>query len=75
MPSPIVARFYLCYILYHDNQQSIPKGEIFGLPGPFGAEKTTLIKILTGQLDVTSGTPTIHGIDSAKLCGSDYKKA
>jgi len=38
-------------------------------------EKTTLIKILTGQLDVTSGTPTIHGIDSAKLCGSDYKKA
>ena len=28
----------------------IQKGEIFGLLGPSGAGKTTLIKILTGQL-------------------------
>lgn len=28
----------------------VEKGEIFGLLGPSGAGKTTLIKILTGQL-------------------------
>ncbi len=52
---------------------TIQKGEIFGLLGPSGAGKTTLIKILTGQLIAASGNSTINGIDSAKLCGSDYK--
>ena len=33
----------------------IEKGEIFGLLGPSGAGKTTLIKILTGQLKQTEG--------------------
>ena len=32
----------------------IKQGEIFGLLGPSGAGKTTLIKILTGQLKATS---------------------
>ena len=52
---------------------TIQKGEIFGLLGPSGAGKTTLIKILTGQLAASSGSSTINGIDSTKLCGSDYK--
>lgn len=34
---------------------NIPKGEIFGFLGPSGAGKTTLIKILTAQLNPTSG--------------------
>lgn len=33
----------------------IPAGEIFGLLGPSGAGKTTLIKILTGQLSPAGG--------------------
>lgn len=33
----------------------IHEGEIFGLLGPSGAGKTTLIKILTGQLRQTAG--------------------
>lgn len=50
----------------------IKKGEIFGLLGPSGAGKTTLIKILTGQLKAEQGTSTINGINSQKLTGKDY---
>ena len=52
----------------------IEKGEIFGLLGPSGAGKTTLIKILTGQLKQTAGKAEILGKDARKLTGEDYKK-
>lgn len=51
----------------------IKKGEIFGLLGPSGAGKTTLIKILTGQLPQDGGTAEINGIDSRKLSGGDRR--
>ena len=51
---------------------SIEKGEIFGLLGPSGAGKTTLIKILTGQLKADHGTAIINGINSQQLKGTDY---
>lgn len=50
----------------------IGKGEIFGLLGPSGAGKTTLIKILTGQLKAEQGNSIINGVDSQKLTGKDY---
>ncbi|MBQ8780060.1 MAG: ABC transporter ATP-binding protein [Oscillospiraceae bacterium] len=50
----------------------IKKGEIFGLLGPSGAGKTTLIKILTGQLKPENGMASINGTDSQKLTGKDY---
>lgn len=34
---------------------TVGKGEIFGLLGPSGAGKTTLMKIITGQLKQTEG--------------------
>lgn len=37
----------------------IKKGEIFGLIGPDGAGKTTTLRILSGLLDITSGTVKI----------------
>ena len=49
-------------------------GTIFGLLGPSGAGKTTLIKILTGQLSQDSGTAYIGGKDSRKLTGADHKR-
>lgn len=49
------------------------KGEIFGLLGPSGAGKTTLIKILTGQLKAESGQSSINEINSAELKGKDYR--
>ena len=52
----------------------ISKGEIFGLLGPSGAGKTTLIKILTGQLRPAAGESTILEKESVKLTGNDYRK-
>ncbi len=52
----------------------ICSGEIFGLLGPSGAGKTTLIKIVTGQLRQTAGDAKIFGKTTDKLSGKDYKK-
>ncbi len=52
----------------------IKKGEIFGLLGPSGAGKTTLINIITGQLKALNGICQINGIDCTKLSGEEYKK-
>ena len=53
---------------------SVKKGEIFGLLGPSGAGKTTLINIITGQLHPSEGKSIIQGVDSALLSGDEYKK-
>ena len=50
---------------------TVPAGEIFGLLGPSGAGKTTLIKILTGQLSYT-GSAQIMGKNCDKLDRSIY---
>ncbi len=49
-------------------------GEIFGLLGPSGAGKTTLIRILTGQLKADSGEALIWGKRSDKLEEADYRR-
>ena len=45
----------------------IKQGEIFGLLGPSGAGKTTLIKILTGQLKANSGLASILDTNAENL--------
>ncbi len=52
----------------------IPDGKIFGLLGPSGAGKTTLIKILTGQLTFDRGSVKILDKAVEKLTGEDRKK-
>ena len=51
----------------------IHSGEIFGLLGPSGAGKTTLIKILTGQLLPSAGSAVILG-KSTEDSGTNYRK-
>lgn len=48
-------------------------GEIFGLLGPSGAGKTTLIKILTGQLEASGGSALVFGKDSSQLKNNNYR--
>ncbi len=42
---------------------SIDKGQLFGLLGPNGSGKTTMIKMLTGQIKPTNGTAELLNID------------
>ena len=49
----------------------IPDGQIFGLLGPSGAGKTTLIKILIGQLSFDSGNVSIMDKEVGRLTGTD----
>ena len=49
---------------------SIGKGELFGLIGPDGAGKTTLIRLLTTLILADEGTATVDGFDVV----NDYKE-
>lgn len=52
----------------------INEGEIFGLLGPSGAGKTTIIKILTGQLSQTGGNVKVFDVNNNKFNDSIYAK-
>jgi ABC-2 type transport system ATP-binding protein len=44
----------------------VPRGEVFGLLGPNGSGKTTMVRILSTILSPTSGTATVDGYDVVK---------
>lgn len=52
----------------------ISHGTVFGLLGPSGAGKTTLIKIITGQLVFESGKVSVFGKNVSELTGEDKKQ-
>ena len=52
----------------------IKQGEIFGLLGPSGAGKTTLIKLLTGQLRQDNGYAELLGKDTKDLSALEHRQ-
>ncbi|MDH2902776.1 MAG: ATP-binding cassette domain-containing protein [Actinomycetota bacterium] len=44
----------------------VPRGEVFGLLGPNGSGKTTMVRILSTILSPTSGSATVDGFDVVK---------
>lgn len=53
-----------------DIDLSVREGEIFGILGPDGAGKTTLMQILAGILDPTRGACTTLGFDTVREAGA-----
>lgn len=75
MSEPIVearglARAYGKTRALHGVDLSVGEGEIFGIIGPDGAGKTTLMRILTTLLLADGGTATVDGLDAVR----DYRE-
>src|SRR5271154_1840559 len=51
------------FVAVNDVSFQVEKGEIFGFLGPNGSGKTTVIKMLTGLLPLSSGDGMVQGID------------
>ncbi len=53
---------------------AVKDGEIFGLLGPSGAGKTTILNIMTGRMSADSGTAQLFGYNCDRLDASILKK-
>jgi ABC-2 type transport system ATP-binding protein len=51
----------------------VPTGQVFGLLGPNGSGKTTMVRILSTVLAPTSGTAIVNGLDVVKQPGQVRK--
>lgn len=69
-----ISKSFKNHKILHEINFSVKKGEIFGLIGSSGAGKTTLMKILTGQIKADTGIAYINHIKSEELKGKNYQK-
>src|SRR5207302_8815354 len=58
----------------HGIDLDVPGGEMTLLVGPSGCGKTTLISIICGLLEPTSGRVSLFGTDRASLSGRELVK-
>src|SRR5260370_8709051 len=58
-----LARRFGHFTAVNDVSFRVEKGEIFGFLGPNGSGKTTVIKMLTGLLPLSSGSAYVEGLD------------
>jgi spermidine/putrescine transport system ATP-binding protein len=67
-PTPVVSAQHLCkrygaFVAVHDVSLEIARGEFFSMLGPSGCGKTTMLRMIAGFEQATSGTLRIDGID------------
>src|SRR4029077_5421575 len=60
-----LVRRFGSFTAVNDVSFQVEKGEIFGFLGPNGSGKTTVIKMLTGLLPLSSGKALVEGLDVA----------
>lgn len=65
---------FAAHQVLNDISFHVQEGEIFGLLGPSGAGKTTLIKVLTGQLAPSQGYAELLGKDTKKLTAAEHRQ-
>ncbi|KOE67129.1 phospholipid ABC transporter ATP-binding protein MlaF [Aggregatibacter actinomycetemcomitans] len=58
-------------IIYHDLNLRVPRGKITAIMGPSGIGKTTLLKLIGGQLMPSEGEILFDGQDICKLSNSE----
>src|ERR1700741_2276431 len=58
-----LVRRFGTFTAVNDVSFTVQKGEIFGFLGPNGSGKTTVIKMLTGLLPLSSGDASVQGTD------------
>ncbi|QYJ92026.1 ATP-binding cassette domain-containing protein [Shewanella halotolerans] len=54
------------HVIYDDVSLTIPKGKVTAIMGPSGIGKTTLLKLIGGQLRPDSGVIKVDGVDVHK---------
>lgn len=69
-----ISKRYRTELALKDITMALHQGEILGFLGPSGAGKTTVIKIITGQLKPTGGEAKLLGTDAENMDASIYEK-
>lgn len=62
-------------VIYNDISLAIPKGKVTAIMGPSGIGKTTLLRLIGGQLKPESGKILFDGLDIPKLSRSELYEA
>ena len=61
--------------IFDDLNIKIRRGEITAIMGPSGTGKTTLLRLITGQLVPESGTVKVNGLLVSQLTRGDLRHA
>lgn len=62
------------YVLLHDANYQVNKGDIFIIMGGSGCGKSTMLRVLTGLIEPLQGTVVINGVDMVSSAPEDVQK-
>lgn len=78
-PSPLITIKDLCFsrgerVIFKNVNLEVPEGKIVAIMGPSGTGKTTLLRLIGGQLKPNQGSIEIEGSNVAKLSRTQLQK-